>query len=363
MDHRLLSSYEDVITEILSYLPVKSLFKLKTVCKSWNNIISSSSFARLHLLNHHIKNNTSTFKSCPKLSPDTDLLNKILAEETCPRKIKIAGPVEDWICIYGAHWSQRIAVFDLRNMKTELLPLYPKWKGYFSGTHVRSLGFGRKKNEHIVVQLLSHVVGSKPNVGDIRADVYSQNTWVEADCDFRGIVIKKAIASTSKDGSFCYWLAEKQSCGVLFLMSFDFRRFYLNRTALPRCFNLNRNRKKIEIFTKNDNSLVLFSYSELVLERWVLSSIRKGREWTKLASIGPLLQVMKPVAFWEHHGVVFKYGPDGKYLVFYDDATQELRITDIPGHHHVKVFEYKGGLISLGLTRRYQNVLGKHARS
>lgn len=74
---------------------------------------------------------------------------------------------------------------------------------------------------------------------------------------------------------------------------------------------------------------------------WVLNYIWEDAEWTKMAPIGPLLRVSKPVALWEHRGVVLKYGPDGKYLVFYNYSTQELRITDIPNQH----IEYNEHLI------------------
>ncbi|XVE81980.1 hypothetical protein DITRI_Ditri15bG0110200 [Diplodiscus trichospermus] len=39
----------DIIEEILTRLPVKSLLRFKCVCKSWKSLISSPSFARLHL--------------------------------------------------------------------------------------------------------------------------------------------------------------------------------------------------------------------------------------------------------------------------------------------------------------------------
>lgn len=40
---------EEIVEEILSWLPVKSLMRFKSVSKSWNNLISESRFLRLHL--------------------------------------------------------------------------------------------------------------------------------------------------------------------------------------------------------------------------------------------------------------------------------------------------------------------------
>ncbi|XP_004491717.1 F-box/kelch-repeat protein At3g23880-like [Cicer arietinum] len=41
--------FDDLIVEILSFVPVKTLMQLKCVCKSWNTIVSNPSFAKLHL--------------------------------------------------------------------------------------------------------------------------------------------------------------------------------------------------------------------------------------------------------------------------------------------------------------------------
>jgi hypothetical protein len=39
---------DDIIAELLSFLPVKSLMQFKCVCKSWKILISDSSFVKFH---------------------------------------------------------------------------------------------------------------------------------------------------------------------------------------------------------------------------------------------------------------------------------------------------------------------------
>lgn len=50
-------SNDDVATEILSRLPLKSLFKFRTINKSWRHTIDSSSFRKLHAENQLLSNN------------------------------------------------------------------------------------------------------------------------------------------------------------------------------------------------------------------------------------------------------------------------------------------------------------------
>lgn len=41
---------DELITELLSFLPVKSLIRFKCCCKSWETLFSDPSFVKLHLL-------------------------------------------------------------------------------------------------------------------------------------------------------------------------------------------------------------------------------------------------------------------------------------------------------------------------
>ncbi|KAG8381625.1 hypothetical protein BUALT_Bualt06G0141000 [Buddleja alternifolia] len=49
----MITDNEDVLTEILLWLPVISLIRFKLVCKRWFSLISSHHFSHLHTLHHH----------------------------------------------------------------------------------------------------------------------------------------------------------------------------------------------------------------------------------------------------------------------------------------------------------------------
>lgn len=50
----------EIMTEILSWLPVKSLLRFKSVCKAWYDVINDLKFIKLHLLRSSQTNNTTT---------------------------------------------------------------------------------------------------------------------------------------------------------------------------------------------------------------------------------------------------------------------------------------------------------------
>ncbi|KAG8381626.1 hypothetical protein BUALT_Bualt06G0141100 [Buddleja alternifolia] len=49
----MITDNEDVLTEILLWLPAKSLIRFKLVCKQWFSLISGYHFSHLHTLHHH----------------------------------------------------------------------------------------------------------------------------------------------------------------------------------------------------------------------------------------------------------------------------------------------------------------------
>lgn len=58
---------DEIVWEILIWLPVESLVRFKSVCKAWHSIISNPSFVRahLHLSKQRQKQNPSSFLITP----------------------------------------------------------------------------------------------------------------------------------------------------------------------------------------------------------------------------------------------------------------------------------------------------------
>ncbi|KAI3470226.1 hypothetical protein Pfo_026889 [Paulownia fortunei] len=402
MDHRLPN--DDVVTEILSHLPVQSLLRFKTVSKSWHNIIDSSSFAKLHVRNYcnNNDNNDSVFlrffygktenwelsimfPDCGKLYGEFPDIQEFLKNNIKIGSPRVFGPVNGLICIhdkprfsnFGAQygpssWREPIALCNPSLGKIEILPISPISCSFrdFCSAFSCDIGFGFDyvTNDYKIVQLLScYCVEGSENDHHIHVQVYSRitNTWRKwggEPFNKNMYVIKKPITSSYKNGSFVHWLARKymRDYQGKVVLSFDMHDEVFHTTLLPRLtYDVEYKRKlvKIKIFAKVD-SLVLFVYPLLGefgggrrwVDRWVLHGLGNKGRWTRLSSIGPFPEIPKPVALWRSYGVVLKYSCVQNKLVFYDCCTQEVR--DFESHDNeywLKVVEYKGSLISLSM--------------
>ncbi|XP_020218779.1 F-box/kelch-repeat protein At3g23880 [Cajanus cajan] len=57
---------EEIVTEILSWAPAKSLLRFRAVCKSWNMLISNPSFVKLHLHRSATNDDLTRLQIIPK---------------------------------------------------------------------------------------------------------------------------------------------------------------------------------------------------------------------------------------------------------------------------------------------------------
>ncbi|KAL7111644.1 hypothetical protein ACP275_05G102400 [Erythranthe tilingii] len=382
---------EEVVEEILSRLPVHSLFRFKAVSKSWNTLISSPSFADSHLNNYGKSNNFvllafdqttrkwklsfTTFGTSSSSELTTVAVGgggggradekfielPTMLEKTRRIKEKIIGPFNGFICFYGILGMPRMGGITLCNPNlrtTETLPICTVTDNElcFRTSVIRSMGFGLDSvtKEIKLVQILSYWFPHNTHMKKgIRVDIYSPSnkTWrhvPDDDAATSDTFISHAIGSY-EDGSFAHWIDNNQSV----VLSFDMQKEVFVRTPIP--IEYDRFKHKVKIFAKGSSSLVLFAYprervtgENYLFERWELKGLK---HWSRLTRVGPFLGVTKPVgALWRSRVIVVR---GETKLVFYDYSTQQVRrIYDMEGNDYhlncsdlIKVLEYKGILL------------------
>ncbi|KAL0413887.1 UNVERIFIED_CONTAM: F-box protein [Sesamum radiatum] len=302
---------DDIVKEILSYLPVKSLLRFKTVIKSWQDIIGSRAFVKLHLENscNNSSNNqgilvlvydgnthkwklSTKFIDCSKLCGESTLDGDCFMEPIrrndipcCPGTV---GPIDGLICIHGIRPSTAIALCNPSLAKTQFLPMSPISSTCNPDAYRRCVGFGFDfvHKDLKVVQLSIFSVLSS----EIRVEVYSQSTnnWKELDHQLpKDMLIKMAIMPY-KNASlpFSHWLAFRRLRRVdganNVILSFNLQDEVFKQTPLPPCVHDAAYKGEVKLgFLAEDDSLLLFVYPIRILnspeyvffERWVLNGL------------------------------------------------------------------------------------------
>ncbi|KAL3532761.1 hypothetical protein ACH5RR_006282 [Cinchona calisaya] len=85
---------DDVLIEILLYLPTKFLIRFKSVSKGWNSLISSSHFSHLHTLRHR-PTTTAASALCLRKSPSHFYLLSLFTKPSKIQTFKFNFPPEN----------------------------------------------------------------------------------------------------------------------------------------------------------------------------------------------------------------------------------------------------------------------------
>ncbi|CAI0398495.1 unnamed protein product [Linum tenue] len=163
---------EDILMEIFSWLPVKTLFQLKSVCRNWNAIIKSPILASMHLTNYTNKSSSArdAFKTLIVYEDQQGLGNKKVIQVSPSngdvKKVRymevqmqvISGPCNG-IFLLGNPQDSYDPALTLWNPATgqfrevaEPPPICPSREGKFS---LHSYGFGMDKGD-VKIVLIRH---------------------------------------------------------------------------------------------------------------------------------------------------------------------------------------------------------------
>ncbi|PHU21759.1 hypothetical protein BC332_06866 [Capsicum chinense] len=163
---------EELITEILLKLPIKSLLKFRSVCKSWLELISSPEFVKNHLLlsttnkdyNHHgillkfASKNEHGVKDCSLRDvlyhPETGAL----VDLDYPGKNRhdhpfLVGSVNGLVCLaFGLYdlfiWNPSIRKhMKLRNYELNLIMIY-SWESESPGNFKSGFGYDELQDDY-----------------------------------------------------------------------------------------------------------------------------------------------------------------------------------------------------------------------
>ncbi|KAK4595751.1 hypothetical protein RGQ29_014016, partial [Quercus rubra] len=325
---------EDLIIQILLWLPVVSLLRFKCVCKSWCALINGQNFINKHLLHNQTtsnKNRNSRFLLIQRQKSSNDhVFSKlqyesleILSTQAVPSpyfgipkhiEINIVSSINGLVCLDLNTLNPDIVLWNPATNETKVLP--------------------------------------KSGISYPQAEVYCSSTgsWRTVSTSAPRYFIDCCYYRTYTKGMFS-WSASIGDYPDFFpgILSFDMSNEVFLTTTLPDGDLEEPNGTWRIFFVLNELvSLVTFGKDRERLENcfyiWSLLEFGVKESWTKLFTIGPLMGIEKPLGFWKNESL-FLRNNEGQ-LLLYDPLAQKITNLQVDGRP-MQMITYVESLISL----------------
>ncbi|XP_043696604.1 F-box protein At3g07870-like [Telopea speciosissima] len=287
----------EIIKEILSRLPVKSLLRFRCVSKDWCCVISDPFFISQHLnLSSEYKIGlcltngrlfTITFDGLSSTATMVDIPFKGLEDS-----VEILGSCNGLLCLFVSKrlssWFRHISPIYLWNpaiSEYKKLPDAPIGSPRIWGINNTVLGFGYDpiNNEYKVVRIIYFCERGTDRLiykSDVR--VYSLGTgkWKklgDAPFDSRDCSSSKVVVN-----GYIHWLATREIKSVIseFIISFDVRNEVFEEIQHPDCGEGDETHCNFVAFLGGCLSLVGCIFGRCV-EIWVMKDSGVNESWTK----------------------------------------------------------------------------------
>ncbi|XP_059439987.1 F-box/kelch-repeat protein At3g23880-like [Corylus avellana] len=363
---------EDLVTQILLWLPVVSLLRFKCVCKSWYALITHQNFVRKHVL-HNNNNNSNThllLKTSNKTMDDyvvstisyEELQISPLTQPLPPQyfrndepfgekfSISVVGSCNGLVCLH-AYDTLKVVIWNPTIRETKVVPESPA--GYCTRIQGMGFGFDAKTNDYKIIHFVSMY---EPNFDDYvmkdvkeiiyQKEVYSLSTdsWRKVDGTQCFISETGPMAYTTGMGSWLAYDHDQDS----FVLSFDMSDEVFLKTPLPdnvteqSLFVLNESIAMVALMPVDER------WREIRYDIWLLLKVGVKDSWNRLFTIGPsFARIHQPLGFWKND-TMFLNKIDNGQLFLYDPSTKQMTDLQIHGHSNsMQLVTYMETLVSV----------------
>ncbi|KAL5565988.1 hypothetical protein UlMin_029152 [Ulmus minor] len=360
---------QDLVVEIMSWLPPESLIQFKCVNKSWYSLITDltndPTFVAKHLLNQNNKlfSSTKIAFSCLHIYekpvynfkelfsvltlPNPDCFEEDHIVSTNQDLNLPAIPDEkDLRCVTVSECNGIVCLADyydhivLSNPAINQIKFLPK-SCLGDRFVLQGVGFGydSRADDYKVVRF-----GRDMTVYP-RAELYSLNSdsWKEIDMDIDRDYFPSLNLQVYNNGVFYWYMSGPRNM----ICAFDMSDEAFQTIPLPD--NLQAQSSSLGVW---NDSLALFvcpgekgASESLCIDIWLMNDCCS---WSKKLTIGPLVGVDCPLGFWKNDELLMR-ATNVKQLVSYNVGTQKLRNLTIDGLDGIgcRAFSYVKSLVSL----------------
>ncbi|XP_059634328.1 F-box protein At3g07870-like [Cornus florida] len=357
----------DVMFDILSRVPIKSLLQFRCVAKSWPPLIAHPHFIKLHLarstsdptqgchflLYYESSDYTKDSYSLRCINTFDEHMNLEFPFKSVHGYIRIVGSSRGLICLFDTNYFTYIGRIILWNpviRKSKFIPnshLSHRFRDSFSHMVV-GFGFVSKIDDYKVVQILYD--SDRLAIPDVLVYTMKSNFWRKVGA-VAPCYIPKCWTNNVYVNGTVHWMAYKRpkEDGVCdSIMSFDMSDEVFWEMGMPNNLSLNYNKVHLAV-SDSGESLALILYFESGLgdwwEIWFMNEYGVVESWTKQFIIEQA-QISFPLCFLNNGELLFVLY-NGK-LVFYDPGDQQvkdLEIYGLPGSF--RVVSYMTSLVLL----------------
>lgn len=323
-------SLDDMMIEILTRLPVKSLIRFRCVCKSWYTSFKSPNFIYKHLNNDENTRLVVSYETVIEergveypfsyicLVPDETLVDLSLQDLHPHTPVAIIGPCDGIFFLLNS--NTLITLWNLATKEYRDLPKCRASLPRYTKILRSSIGFGIDlgNNDYKLVMILTLWDEKRDTfykLSHIAMFNFNTNVWR----GFKGFEMEYEYLDNKLDSTHlngvCYWIA-MQDFDSKVILSFDISAEVFEEIQTP----CNPKSALGNLGLCNGSlALVVLDEEEKCFDLWVM----KERCWTKQFTVGPFLEACEPLGLWKK-GAFFLESETGQ-LLLYDPNNKEMR--------------------------------------
>ncbi|XP_054776242.1 F-box/kelch-repeat protein At3g06240-like [Prosopis cineraria] len=361
---------QELLEDILSRLPYKSLLRFKCVCKFWYALFTDPIFQALHV-SHFIKHHTfgnsvilrlsfpttsyglpmQNYKLFSLSSNDSSVDDTLLPEvKLLSTKFRISGHCNGILCLSGGYWSQCNEVI-LYNPATREFKCLPdsNMRSKSSFALAVGLGYNSQTDDYKVVRIWTVDTGVYTTN---RVEMYSLSTdsWARLyNSNTRDFDFEDDCFALFFKGTY-YWWGFKRGDKSTIILGLKMGDEVFHRVSAPDNVDIRKPDRRSLAVWKESISLICCSGSGLnmSIDIWVMKGFGAQGSWTKMQSIMNLLEEPKPLVFWKEDELLLE--TCGGEIKSYNVVTQKIKNLKIEGNpvlNSAQAVNYVATLVSI----------------
>ncbi|KAI9088101.1 hypothetical protein K1719_030078 [Acacia pycnantha] len=359
---------QELLEDILSRVPYKSLLRFKCVSKFWYALFSDPIFLALHLshfIKHHTFDNSvllrlsfpsglnlQNYKLFSLSGNDSSAVDTLLPKfKLLSTKFRISGHCNGILCLAGGYWSHSDEV-TLYNPATREFKSLPdsKMRSNSSCALAVGLGYDSRTDDYKVVRIWSVDTGVYTTN---RVEVYSLNTdsWTRMyNSNTRDFDFADDCFALFFKGTY-YWWGSKRGDKSTIILGLTMGDEDFLKVSVPDNVDISKSNGRSLAVWKQSISLIFCSGSGLnmSIDIWVMKGSGVRCSWTKMQSVTSLLlEEPKPLVFWKENEILLE--TNNGEIKSYNVVTQKIKDLKIEGNpvlHSVQAVNYEATLVPI----------------